>query len=88
MRLHIVSLLVYLTLSQNATTEKPTQTNIPTAKPTKKPTYSPTMPRYTSKVCVGPEEGSDMQSPVFTKEFCGHMEYFSGTKPRVDISVT
>jgi len=92
MRLHILSLAACLVLSKNFTTEKPTATDVPSSEPTHaptpNPTSSPTDLRYTSKVCLGPDEGTQLQSPLFTKEFCGHLEYIPGVNPQLDVKVT
>lgn len=91
MRLHILSVALYLVLSQNET-EKPTSTEVPISQPTfapiSNPTSFPTDLRFTSKVCLGPDEGAQVQSPIFSKEFCGHMEYIPGVNPQLDVKVT
>jgi len=92
MKLTILSLVACLALSQNFTTEKPSSTDVPTSGPTHAPIWHPTSApsalRYTSKVCLGPNEGTQLKSPLFTKEFCGHMQYIPGTHPQLDVRVT
>jgi len=99
MRLHILSVAAYIVLSQNAT-QKPTSTEVPISQPTlapisqptlapvRNPTSLPTDLRYTSKACLGPDEGADVKSPLFSKELCGHMEYIPGINPKLDVKVT
>lgn len=91
MRLLILCVAACFALSQNET-EKPTSTEAPISQPTfapiSNPTSFPTDLRFTSKVCLGPDEGAQVQSPLFSKEFCGHMEYIPGVKPQLDVKVT
>lgn len=78
-------------LSQNEN-EKATSTKAPISQPTSAPISNPTsFPsdlRFTSKACLGPNEGAQVKSPLFTKEFCGHMEYIPGVNPQLDVKVT
>lgn len=48
----------------------------------------PALQVSTSKLCLGPDEGSQVSFPIFIEEFCAHMQYNPGKEPKVEIKVT